>query len=235
MSVNPLFQTQEAREKDIQQEQAHEDEQGMDGEDDPHGMPNMIRMPMFAVAGGEQFGGMQPGPRRPEVNEEWVNFFSSIINMQNPQGDNVDRRVILLESTAAMSPTFEIWWPSFLEAVRQRRRGPPPPKTPKNAKPTRPTAPTTTKPTTIVLSIPPSLLPTHMKEFMKPSDTVDPGHEERIRGVIEAFGASVGQINVIDGSERGEQEKLWWSGEERDMEGRKRREERRLNAIFAGQ
>lgn len=211
----------------------------MDGDDDPNGMPNMIRFPMFAVSGGavggeNPFGSMQNGPRRPEVNEDWVRFFSSIINMQSAKGESAERRIILLESTAAMSPTFDIWWPSFLEAVRQRRRGPPP-APPKSGKPPRPTEPKTIHPTTIVLSVPPSLLPAHMKEFMSPSDAVDPSHEERIRGVIEAFGSSVGQINVIDGSDRGEQEKLWWSGEERDMESRKRREERRLNAIFAGQ
>lgn len=234
-SSNPLFQSPAAPEQQPQQEEEGEGE-------DENGMPNMIRIPMFTAnvsgglpgmpggGGGGIFGiqGQQGG--RPEDNEEWTAFFNSLINIELPAGEATPakRRIILLESTAAMAETFDAWWPSLLEAVRQRRRGPAPKGKGKRA------STVTTHPTTIVLSVPPSLLLPHTAQAIESgpegSQTVEE-NKERIRSVVEALGANVSAIHV-DGGDKGE-EKLWWSSEEHDHEGRQRREERRLRAMLS--
>lgn len=205
----------------------------MDVEDDENAAHNIIRIPLFTanvgaipIPGG-MVGGHGAPSRRPEDNEEWVSFFTSLINMQLPEGvaNPANRRIILLESTAAMAETFSAWWPSLLEAVRQRRRGPAPKGKGKRA------ASVTTSPTTIVLSIPPSLLlphTAHVADAQEGSAAEDA--KARIRSVAEAIGANIGALNV-DSGDKGE-EKLWWSSEEHDHDGRQQREERRLRAIL---
>lgn len=221
---NPLFQTPPAA---SEHGQMMEEEEG-EGEEEEQNMPGMVRIPMLAaLPGGSPFG--MPGmsnPRRSEANEEeWVNFFTGLINMQVADLDKKSaprRRIILLESTAALAETFDVWWPHLLEAVRRRRQ--PVRKGKKSEK---------LQPTTIVLSCPPSLLLPHTAFMMAPGGegTDMEGQKDRIRSVVEALGASVHAIHVDGGGDKGE-EKIWFSSEEHDVEGRQRREERRLRAIL---
>lgn len=210
------------------------------GEEEDHsqlpgmsGMPsmgNMIRIPIAVGGVGSMPSGMFGAPRRKSENdfdEDWVSFFSGIINMQMPEESTTTpatRRIVLLESTAAMAETFETWYPSLLEAVRRRRRGPPAPR----QKGKRPPPPTASQPTTLVLSVPPSLLLSHTAEYRAPDGAES--SKDRIRSVVEALGASVSAIHVEGGDKY--EERLWWSSEEHDHEGRQRREERRLRAIL---
>lgn len=200
-----------------------EEEEGGGEEEEQNGMPSMVRIPlMAAIPGGSPFGMPGPGPRRPENEEEWVSFFSGLMNMQM-EGEKVStrRRIVLLESTAALAETFDVWWPHLLEAVRRRRR--PVHKGKKSE---------TLQPTTIVLSVPPSLLLPHTAYMSEPGGeaAVEEG-KDRLRSVVEALGASVSSIHVDGGADKGE-EKIWFSSEEHDVEGRQRREERRLRAIL---
>lgn len=219
-------------EEDVaEEEEQHHQLPGMTG---LPGMSNMIRIPI-AVGG---VGAMPPGmfgvPRRKaegDYDEDWVAFFSGIINMQMPDDaaavTPAARRIILLESTAAMAETFDTWYPSLLEAVRRRRRGP----APARQKGKRPPPPTTSQPTTIILSVPPSLLLSHTAEFRAPDGGEDvESNKDRIRSVVEALGASVSAIHVEGGDKH--EERLWWSSEEHDHDGRTKREERRLRAIL---
>lgn len=201
-----------------------EEEEGGSEDDDPN-MPGMVRIPMLAaIPGGSPFG--MPGmsaPRRADPNEEeWVNFFTGLINMEMVDDKSTRRRIVLLESTAALAETFDVWWPHLLEAVRRRRR---PVRKGKKSE--------TLQPTTIVLSVPPSLLLPHTAFMMEPGgESADmEGQKDRLRSVVEALGASVSAIHVDGGGDKGE-EKIWFSSEEHDIEGRQRREERRLRAIL---
>lgn len=195
------------------------------------------RVPAMLAVGGPGPGGspfFSSNVRREgtEVNEDWINFFTSLINMQLPDGEGspAARRILLLESSAAMSETFEIWWPSLLEAVRRRRRGPVTPSS-RGSKSKVSQKPTTTQPTTIVLSVPPSLLLPHTAESNSESREEIESQKDRIRSVVEQLGATVDAVHVVDGGDKSE-EKLWYSSEEHDHEGRKLREEKRLRAIF---
>lgn len=202
-----------------EEEVAEEEENGMGG------MPSMVRIPLMAAipGGASPFGMPGPGPRRPENEEEWVTFFSGLINMQlEGEKTSARRRIILLESTAALAETFDVWWPHLLEAVRRRRR---PVRKGKKSE--------TLQPTTIVLSVPPSLLLPHTAYMSEPGgEAAAEEGKDRLRSVVEALGASVSAIHVDGGADRGE-EKLWFSSEEHDIEGRQRREERRLRAILS--
>ncbi|BEI80182.1 hypothetical protein CcaverHIS002_0107110 [Cutaneotrichosporon cavernicola] len=217
---NPLFQTPPAA--DHGHHMMEEEEVGGE-EEEQNSVPNMVRIPlMAAIPGGSPFGMPGPTPRRPENEEEWVSFFTGLINLQvEGQTASANRRIILLESTAALAETFDVWWPHLLEAVRRRRR--PVRKGKKSA---------TLQPTTIVLSIPPSLLLPHTAYMSEPGgETAAEEGKDRLRSVVEALGASVNAIHVDGGADRAE-EKLWFSSEEHDIEGRQRREERRLRAIL---
>lgn len=200
------------------------------------GMPNMIRLPMVqlgnvtaAPMGGFPGVGFH-GSQSPQDNrdDEWISFFSGLINMQLSEGASPghERRIVLLEATAAMAETFSEWWPSLLEAVRRRRRGTPEPKT----KGVRAPPPVTTQPTTIVLSVTPSLLLQHTSEFHETDGDDMESRQDKLRSAVEALGASVNAIHV-DGGGRSE-DRVWWSSEERDHTGRQRKEERRLRSIL---
>ncbi|TXT11022.1 hypothetical protein VHUM_01773 [Vanrija humicola] len=222
-SINPLLFTPSARPPESAPPPMEEEE-----EDDEQGMAANFgrRVPaMLAVggpgAGGSPFFSSNVQREGTEINEDWINFFTSLINMQLPEGEGTPapRRILLLESAAAMSETFEVWWPSLLEAVRRRRREPIPQK------------PTATQPTTIVLSVPPSLLLPHTADSNSESREEIESQKDRIRSVVEQLGATVDAVHVVDGGDKND-EKLWYSSEEHDHEGRKMREEKRLRAIF---
>lgn len=201
-----------------------EEEEGGPEEEEQNAVPGMVRVPLLAaIPGASPFGmpGM-PGPRRADPNEEeWVSFFSGLINMEMADDKSTRRRILLLESSAALAETFDVWWPHLLEAVRRRRR--PVHKGKKSE---------TLQPTSIVLSVPPSLLLPHTAFMMEPGgETSEVEQKDRIRSLAESLGASISAIHVDGGNEKGE-EKLWFSSEEHDVEGRQRREERRLRAIL---
>ncbi|WOO78888.1 Protein MSP1 [Vanrija pseudolonga] len=233
-SINPLLFTPSTRPPESAPPPMEEEE-----DEDDSGMAANFgrRVPAMLAVGGPGPGGspfFSSNVRREgtEVNEDWINFFTSLINMQLPDGEGTPaaRRILLLESAAAMSETFEIWWPSLLEAVRRRRRGPVTPSS-RGAKSKISQKPTTTQPTTIVLSVPPSLLLPHTAESNSESREEIESQKDRIRSVVEQLGATVDAVHVVDGGDKSE-EKLWYSSEEHDHEGRKLREEKRLRAIF---
>jgi hypothetical protein len=211
-----------------------QEEDGGDEEESTTGM-GIVRIPFPMVAGGPSSVIRVSRPKDHIFDEEWVAFFSGIINMQLPDGTAAEgsakpkpaaRRIVLLESTAAMAETLDIWYPSLLEAVRRRRRGP---------SATRPkaraSAPKLTQPTTIVLSVPPSLLLSHTADVRPPPTEGAEGNEgadsfkDRLRTVAEVLGAAP---ETPDKHE----EQLWWSSEEHDRDGRARRDERRLRALL---
>lgn len=238
-AVNPLFQTSSQTQPN---ESTVEDEYMEEDDDDDHSaaMPKMIRVPMVAMNtvgqapnpfSGAMMGNLGGGSSssQPAVNEEWISFFDSIINLQLPEGEGhgATRRILLLESTAAMAETIDVWWPSFMETVRRRRRGSKQLAKDKGKKPA-----STFHPTTVVLSVAPSLLLPHTAEWREPPSTDAAGEtKDRLRSFAEALGASVGSIHVVEPNAK-HTEKLWWSSEEHDLTGRAEREERRLRAIL---
>ena len=123
-----------------------EDEDGDEDMDFPEGH---MKIPVMTL-------GNMPSPGRPSaaIEADWVALFQSLINVH----DSDHRRIILLESSCAMLPTFPSWWASLAEAVRIRRR---------QSRQTagRKTAKSNTweliKPTTVVLSFAPSVLDSH--------------------------------------------------------------------------
>lgn len=117
---------------------------------DEMGPEGHFKIPVMTLGA---FPGQASEPTPHSINDEWVAFFSSIIN----ENESNQPRILLLESCSTMSTTFSIWWPSFAEAVRSRRRK-------ARASPGRRTKATVwdlVKPTSIVLSFAPSLLGSH--------------------------------------------------------------------------
>lgn len=109
--------------------------------------------------------------------------------------------LILLESCATMLPTFPIWWPSLAQVVRSRRQQPRPTSGRKSA--AKSAARDLSKPTAIVLSCAPSLLSSHT-------------------------GVAHSQTNVAPHEDDGAN---WWGSVETDGEGRKMRDDYRLETL----
>ncbi|WRT65401.1 uncharacterized protein IL334_002344 [Kwoniella shivajii] len=129
LSLNPLYlppaQPIMTSKKEVVESEDHDEQQGM---------PGMFTSVPIAVVGGGGGGMMQSGMGgfsgsggsdedvpQGSVNQEWIEFFSKIINAGPSQPAR--KRIIVLESAITMSKTFPIWWPSFVEAVRRRRKG----------------------------------------------------------------------------------------------------------------
>ncbi|KAL7419851.1 hypothetical protein Q5752_005767 [Cryptotrichosporon argae] len=212
-----------------------------DDNEHPEGMGmGIVRLPVMSMGPGLQMMGGPPTPPT-SVNDKWVAFFKRVLDSQipNPASSTTaspPKRIVLLESAAAMSETFGAWWPSLVEAVRQWRRA-------SIVKGKRGDV----RPTTIVLSCPPSMLLPHTGDFVgtenEGADVVTKGadgqpgtQESAIRSTIasalsEKFGNAVSF--TLNGDKGGnEDEKLWWASEEGDVIGRRNRNHRRLQALM---
>ncbi|WWC87565.1 uncharacterized protein L201_002455 [Kwoniella dendrophila CBS 6074] len=263
-SVNPLYQPAAQPIMTAKKELMETEDQ-----EDSHGMPGMFASVPIAVVGGG--GGMPPGlgglPGLGGVEEEipqgqihndWVNFFTRIINAgQSKPGK---KRVIVLESATTMSKTFPIWWPSFIEAVQRRRKG-----LVTNIKPIRSKGakgpieeavePSLIYPTSIILQCTPSLaLPhtapafasasrdedgslredDHSEDLEEESDKHSDPAQAAIAAIEEKFksmGISVhSHVEVIKPRNDA---KLWWGSEESDLSGRKEGDKGRLSLMLS--
>ncbi|WVQ83506.1 hypothetical protein IAT38_005647 [Cryptococcus sp. DSM 104549] len=211
---------------------------------------------------GSLFGGSSPdeflGPSQP--TEEWVSFFSKLINAQTPDvpaGQQGPRRIILLEAPVAMSKTFPVWWPSFVEAVQRRRRGLKGNSRKKAKKGGEVEGePKLVYPTTIVLQCTPSLALPHTapvsfglerdesdlhtdgehehegegEESQEEQDRADAAIsaiEEKFRSMGFNVHHHVEEVKPREGA------KLWWGSEEGDHKSRKEGEQARLKAMLS--
>ena len=175
---------------EIQQGEIEEMEEDMDFPGDERS--GHVKIPVMTL------GAMPTQARSPPgINIEWVTFFHSIID-----SNESDRPlIILLESCATMLPTFPMWWPSFAQVVRSRRRQSRPPAGRKSA--AKSAARDLAKPTAIVLSCAPSLLSSHT-------------------------GMAHSQTNLEPQEDDGAN---WWGSVETDSEGRKMRDNYRLETL----
>jgi hypothetical protein len=90
-----------------------EDDEGEHGHGHAHAI--VLRMPDALRNSLERHTKKKPRWSK----EHQVEYFKSVIGDKTPR----KRRIILFESSVAMSETFASWWPSAQEAVRQRRKG----------------------------------------------------------------------------------------------------------------
>ncbi|ORY25234.1 hypothetical protein BCR39DRAFT_544529 [Naematelia encephala] len=194
-------------------------ESGDEGESSPSAA--MMVLPM----GGRGFG--LPTPSSPKsangIQDDWVKFFEHLINTKAPDADDsAKKRIILLDSPEAMSDTFDAWWPSLVEAVHRRRKGQPAGKTKKAVAP---------RPTTVILSSAPSMLASHTAPFAssekETSGVERPPIQQALQELAERYGGT------LESREHGQDDvPLWWGSEEEDIEGRTKRNQRRLAAIL---
>ena len=180
--------------------------------------PLSARMP-FGVPGGAQ-------PELPTaiVKEDWVSFFEHWINQGEGHADANRRRILLLESAESMAGSFDEWWPSFLEAVRRRRRIEVPQG--KGKVPSIKLA----RPTTIILSSSPSLLLPHTSSPAPPKEETEAAARSlhpMLQEIADRLGGTV--ETKVEHQESGP---LWWGSMEVDESGRNERNSRRLSALL---
>ncbi len=247
-SVNPLLQTSPRQSPTHDAapsgaQQVMEDEGGEDGEDEPEGRGSsaMVVMPWPGrVPGLPGMPSIAPGRPAVGIKEDWVAFFDKVLNRDSsepddPSSSNPRKRIIFLESPEAMSATFDVWWPSLVEAVRRRRRGAHlsdfalPQK--KGSKQKAAPPHTLSHPTTIILGSAPSLLLPHTSSVApfpstQPSGTGQHPIHPMLQEIAERFGG------VVEAKEVGsDAPPLWWGSEEFDQIGRMQREQKRLSAL----
>jgi hypothetical protein len=133
---------------------------------------------------------------------EWSLFFDSVVQMEH---SDTKRRIIMLESIEAMAASFDEWWPSLLEAVRGRRKD--------------------DRPTVIVLASSPSLLLPHTAPLLSTESAAVRSLHPMLQEIADRFGGMV--ETKVDGDVP-----IWWGSEERDVQGRQQRDQRRLAAII---
>jgi len=221
--------------------QMMEDEGAEEGEDEPEGRGSsaMVVMPWPGrLSGPSGLPNMSSGKPVGGFKDEWVGFFDKVLNRDSPEFDDPSssmprKRIIFLESPEAMSGTFDVWWPSLVEAVRRRRRGAhladvTPPK--KGAK-KPPSFHTLTHPTTIVLGSAPSLLLPHTCSVAPlPSTQSQENGQHPIHPILQEIAERFG--GVVETKELGsDSPPLWWGSEEFDQIGRMRREQKRLSTL----
>jgi hypothetical protein len=212
-SANPILQLTTTLTQDPDPEASH-DQPPHDVESGEQGEParmEAVSIPMLSIARSPLQSSPEKSPTSP-INEEWVEFFTRIVNHEHSEGR---RRIILLESSTAMSSTFDIWWPSFVEAVRRRRSN-------SAARSGRSKAKLAElrNPTTVILSCSPSFL--HVG-----SDLAQP-QTEAAQTFASSIAAKLGGV-VETPSDAGPQ--IWWAGDESDEEGRLQRDQDRLEAL----
>ncbi|WWD16805.1 hypothetical protein CI109_101237 [Kwoniella shandongensis] len=266
LSINPLYgpapQPSFGQRREVEEQEEAEDNQGMPG-------MAFTSVPIAVLGGGGGGGaGMSPlgGPMEEDVgsgqiNEEWISFFSKVINAETTEPGK--KRIILLENTIAMSKTFSIWWPSLVEAVRRRRKGVL--AGTRNGRTGKKTAtkvpePILEYPTSIVLQCTPSLLLQHTTPGFPSTSTTkgkdESSHASEVEGEHDEFGGDLdgnldpaqAAISAIEEKFRSmginvqhhvevvkpprDQARLWWSSEESDVIGRKDGNQSRFKAML---
>lgn len=184
----------------------------------------VMPMPGAQVIGAPSFLSAPPTRSVGDVDPSWLSFFERVINSPSTDG----KRIILLECAEGMLATFALWWPSLLEAVRRRRRGP----STSNGrnKGSKPIATPVLHPTSIVLSSGPSLLGPHTAPLSITEHSAD-SEGGPIHTVLQELAEKFG--GTLEASQApAEQSPLWWGSEEEDTQGRRSRNQRRLSAIL---
>ena len=222
--------------------QMTEEEGQEEGDEEPEGrgssavvvMPWSGRMP-----GLPGLTGMTSSPPIGGIKDDWVAFFDKILNRDSPTSDpsasTPRKRILLLESPEAMSATFDVWWPSLVEAVRQRRRGAHrlvDPSTPqkKGSKPKTAIAYTLSHPTTIILGSSPSLLLPHTASVAPfPTGRFSENGQHPIHPMLQEIAERFG--GMVETKEIADAPPLWWGSEEFDQIGRMQREQKRLSVL----
>ncbi|EIW69180.1 hypothetical protein TREMEDRAFT_71806 [Tremella mesenterica DSM 1558] len=206
------------------------------------GSGGVLRVPLMIA--GPSMPSFGPASSSPAAgpNEEWIAFFDKIINQTANETASPSQprpRIIVLESTAAMASTFDVWWPSLLEAVRKRRKGTVTTPSGRQGRQTSKQSSKLVAPTSIVLSCTPSLLASHIGDLVGDGALADEaptaGRSELVQAALEAaaerFGVGVtiqSSRNLHDTSTEG----MWHGSLEKDVVGRNDRNRRRLTAIM---
>lgn len=248
-SLNPLYQAAPSPFPNLRKEsrEADDQEEGM-------GL-GFTSMPVAVLGGGglpmPQMGHM--GQQEEDfvagrANEEWIAFFSRIINAETAEAGK--KRIVVLESPLAMSKTFPVWWPSLVEAVQRRRRGLITPGRKKMIPKNGSAEPSLVHPTSIVLQCTPSpLLPHTSPSMFAPTEKEDHelAAEEHVEDVDEQEEATHAAISALEDKFRSmgfnvhhhvevvkprSGAKLWWGNEESDPAGRREGDQSRLKAIL---
>ncbi|WVQ94343.1 hypothetical protein IAU59_001422 [Kwoniella sp. CBS 9459] len=229
--------------------------------EDGHGMPGMAvtSVPIAVMGGGggmlpsglsglPGMGGSEEELAQGQVNQEWVNFFTKIINTGESKPGK--KRIIVLESATAMAKSFPLWWPSLVEAVQRRRKGHVSVGKIGRGKGPNSKAPAAALlyPTSIVLQCTPSLaLPhTHPAMSMEHEDAEGSSEEDdhaegpsdpaqSIMAALEERFKSMGihvqsHVEVVKPKVDG---KLWWGSEEGDISGRREGDQERLTGMLS--
>lgn len=218
-----------------------EDDGGEEGEEEPEGRGSsaMVVMPWPGrVPGIPTLPGLSSSRSVGGVKEEWVAFFDKVLNrdspeLEDPSSSTARKRIIFLESPEAMAGTFDVWWPSLVDAVRRRRRGAhladvtPPKKGSKKPPPPH----TLSHPTTIILGSSPSLLLPHTSPVAPfPNNQTNENGQHPIHPMLQEIAERFG--GVVETKEVGsDTPPLWWGSEEFDQIGRMQREQKRLSAL----
>ncbi|OCF34533.1 hypothetical protein I316_03574 [Kwoniella heveanensis BCC8398] len=232
-----------------------------DDSEDGHGMPGMAvtSVPIAVMGGGggmlpsslsglPGMGGSEEDLAQSQVNQEWVNFFTKIINTGESRPGK--KRVIVLESATAMAKSFPLWWPSLVEAVQRRRKGHVSIGKIGRNKGTNSKAPAAALlyPTSIILQCTPSLALPHTHPAMTlehdhaESSSEEDEHAEgsadpaqAVMAALEEKFKSMGihvqsHVEVVKPKIDG---KLWWGSEEGDTSGRREGDQERLAGMLS--
>ncbi|WVR04095.1 hypothetical protein IAU60_001094 [Kwoniella sp. DSM 27419] len=260
-SINPLYMAAPRPMPGIQKEISD-----ADGGEDGHGMGGIgfSSVPIAVLGGG---GMMPPGlPGLPgmggseedlspgQINLEWVTFFSNVINAGSNEPGK--KRVVVLESAIAMSKSFPLWWPSFVEAVQRRRKGivgpTPASRGGRTGKGSNSTAapPELVYPTSIVLQCTPSVALPHTAPAYSSAGRDEDGslreeeeheddshdHADPARAALAALEEKFKSMGIhvqshVEVVKPRNDAKLWWGSEESDMVGRREGDTERLNEM----
>ncbi|ODO04846.1 hypothetical protein I350_05456 [Cryptococcus amylolentus CBS 6273] len=255
-AINPVYQPAPSPFPSSPSRKSQQDLEG----DDPMAGLGVAHVPVAVLGGGGGFPGLpmpgMGGDHADEslfpghISEEWISFFSRIINTQTSSETTGKKRIILLDSSVAMSKTFSLWWPSLVEAVQRRRRGQL--MAGRRARASKGTAPELLYPTTIVLQCAPSPLLSQTSpslftstdiEDKEISDDAEGAEDENsdldsqasavmsaLEDKLRGLGFNVHhQVEVVKPKAG---PRLWWGSEEGDVAGRKEGNQSRLRGIL---
>ncbi|WVQ74383.1 hypothetical protein IAR50_003984 [Cryptococcus sp. DSM 104548] len=249
-SVNPVYQPAASPFPPSPSRKSQED---FEGDEHMEGL-GVTSLPVAVLGGG---GGGFPGLSMPgggngeenifpgHINEEWISFFSRIINTQTSSETTGKKRIILLDSSVAMSKTFSLWWPSLVEAVQRRRRGQV--KGGRRARASKGTPLQLLHPTTIVLQCAPSPLLSQTSPSLFTSADKEDGASDEAEGAEDHRPELDSLMSTLEDKLRGmgfnvhhqvetikpkDGPRLWWGSEESDVVGRKEGDQSRLRGIL---
>ncbi|WWC68925.1 uncharacterized protein I206_102861 [Kwoniella pini CBS 10737] len=256
LSLNPMLQPAAQPLLSAKKESMEQDEQ-----DDQGGMPGMFASVPIAVVGGgggmmsSGSGGMADMEDIPQgrINHDWVNFFSKIINTGSSQPGK--RRIVVLESAVAMAKSFPIWWPSFVEAVRRRRKGVFTLSKSTKGPNAKPSGSSLVYPTTVILQCTPSLALSHTSPAFSSAARDEDGslteldreemedeesdrHQDPAQAALAAIEEKFKSMGIsvqshVEVVKPKNDAKLWWGSEESDVNGRKEADKGRLSLMLS--